>query len=100
MKIQAKNNFVLIRAERPTPSGITLLKTEQYSEKDNWIKKAPLMVISTGPDVKEIKIGDRVLMGATRAARYDYLTEILEDKNSENITYFAVEEKDIVAVIN
>jgi hypothetical protein len=99
VQIQAQNNFILIRAERPPVSGITLLKTEQYNEKDSWLKTAPLIVYSTGPDVKNIKVGDRVILGAVRAARYDYLTRILGDRLPENVTYFACEEKDIVAVI-
>lgn len=99
-KVEAKNDFVIIRVERPASSGITLLKPNLHADvdKDAWVKTMPLMVISIGPKVKNIKVGDRILPGSV--TKYAYLTEILGDKNSENIIYFAAREQEIVAVIN
>lgn len=103
-QIQAKNYFVIFRVEREskTKSGIVLpfQKNGQYSEKEEWLRTSPAIVISVGPDVKNIKIGDRIILGATKAARYDNLAEMLEEKKSEYIIYFAAKEEDIVAVIN
>lgn len=100
MKIQAKNNFIIIRLEKENKSGIITIKTEQYNEKDEWLKTAPALVVSVGPDVKDVKIGDRILVGATRAARYDYLSKLLDENNADNVTYLAAKEEDIVAVLN
>lgn len=101
MKIEARSNFIVIKLEKTQSlSGFITIKTEQYDEKQEWLKSAPAIVISAGPDVKNIKVGDRVLVGATKAARYDYLAKLLDENNHENITYLAAKEEDIVAVLN
>jgi hypothetical protein len=100
MKLQAKGDYVFFRAEKQSESGIITIKTGEYKEKEEWLKTVPLIVISIGEKVERVKIGDRILVGAsTKTGRHDQLATILEGGESENVIYFSAKEEDISAVL-
>lgn len=84
--IQPLADFVVAQAEKAetkTASGLYL--PDKAQEKPKTSK-----VVAVGKDVKQIKVGDRILYKAYSAT----------DTKIENVEYIIVKEEDILAIVN
>lgn len=96
--IKAKSDYVIIKAERPSTSGIITLKTGEYDEKQSFLK-GKMTIVSAGDEVKNLKDGDRVILGSNKVMRYDNFASLIGERESDNVEYFIAHESDIAAVL-